>query len=127
MLYVEASLPLQPCECHLLRSLLNEKIARGREASHPPTSPGGPVLSVVPALEWSESGFAIGWQVPRMPCLMLWLPRALTADPGWRLCCRPWARAACSSSVSTGCPGVASSAAGSRAAGSTGCPEGASG
>ena len=63
VLYVESSLPLQPAECHLLRSLLNEKIARGREAAHPPTSPGEPVLSVVPALEWSESGFAIGWQV----------------------------------------------------------------
>jgi hypothetical protein len=86
MLYVEASLPLLPSECDLLHALLNEKIARGgtagahrRPAGDAACTRSGPVASVVPALEWSESGFASGWQV--LPRLRFpWCMRALATS-----------------------------------------------
>ena len=76
IIYAASTLPLLPSECHLLRSLLNRRLAlRAAEARSQPVPGdagtgsdrgvlGGPVLTLTAAVEDAPSGeaFATGWQ-----------------------------------------------------------------
>ena len=79
IIYAASTLPLLPSECHLLRSLLNRRLAlRAAEARSQPARSqpgdagtgsdrgvlGGPVLTLTAAVEDAPSGeaFATGWQ-----------------------------------------------------------------
>ena len=68
LIYCASTLPLQPSECDLLRTLLNQRIAlreAERRRSAAASAVANCVLVVAPALERSASGllFGRGWQV----------------------------------------------------------------